>query len=280
MRALGYRLGYALFCRRERLALSALKAVAPRVALIEASAPSEAAWLRFAAAEPGQFAFLRLLAPGLPSGFRPLSIAGIDRAARRLRFLVKGRGAWSLALYDASPAFAAANPRAGDRLASPAGKADPWLVELSGPYGRFTLRHSTPRGCEGGPLVFIAGGIGIAPFLAMAAGLARGGAKRRLLILWAAGTREDLAGLDELIALAKANPAIRTIPILAHDPLWEGRTGHIDEAALVDFAGAELADPAASFWLCAPKPLRSAALKALRAQGVARRRIRVESFWL
>jgi ferredoxin-NADP reductase len=59
--------------------------------------------------------------------------------------------------------------------------------------------------------VFIAGGIGIAPFLAMAADVARAGAKRRLLILWAAGTREDLAGLDELIALAKANPAIRTI---------------------------------------------------------------------
>lgn len=283
MGAVGYWLSHAFFGRRERFALSAMKAVAPRVVEIEAGALGEASWQRFASALPGQFAFFRLLAPGLPagpSGFRPLSIAGIDREARRLRFLVKGRGEWSLALYDALTRFPAQDDRPGIRRATASGKLPPWFVELSGPYGRFTLRDGTPRGCEGGPLVFIAGGIGIAPFLAMAAALARESAKRRLLILWAAGTREDLAGLDGLIGLAKANPAIRTVPILSHDPLWEGRRGHIDEDALADLAGAELIDPAASFWICAPKPLRAAALKALKAKGVAGRRVRVERFGL
>jgi NAD(P)H-flavin reductase len=268
-----------------------MEAVAPRVVRLEARAPGEAAWKRFAKAAPGQFVFLRLRAPGpargIAAGFRPLSIAGIGQGEGRLSFLVKGYGAWSLSLFDALPSFPKEKKQAGPgRVPTDSSNgqgtrlAPPWFVDLDGPHGKFTLRDGTPRGCEAGPLVFIAGGIGIAPFLAMAEDVASAGAKRRLLILWAAGTREDLAGLDGLIVLAKANPAIRTIPILAHDPLWEGRKGHVDAAALRDLAGAELTDPAASFWLCAPKALRELVLKALKAQGVPRRRVRVENFRL
>jgi ferredoxin-NADP reductase len=291
MRVLGSWLRHALLPSYTRFSLPSMEAVAPRVVRLEASAQGEAAWKRFATAVPGQFVFLRLRAPGLaqdpPSGFRPLSIAGIDKGERRLSFLVKGSGAWSLSLVDALPGFPKELKRssAGRVAKDPGGGRDacgarPWSVDLDGPYGRFTLRDATPRGCEAGPLVFIAGGIGIAPFLAMAEEVARADAKRRLLILWSAGTREDLAGLDGLIGLAKASPAIRTVPILAHDPLWEGRKGHIDEAALSDLAGAELTDPAASFWLCAPAGLRARLLKSLKAAGVPRRRIRVENFRL
>jgi ferredoxin-NADP reductase len=257
-----------------------MEAVAPRVVRLDARACDEAAWKRFAKAVPGQFVFLSLRAPGLRPSARTLSIAGIEREDQRLSFLVKGTGSWSLALYDALPRFPAHAKLAGAKRGSTEASDRAWFVDLAGPYGRFTLRASTPRGCEGGPLVFIAGGIGIAPFLAMATELARDVKKRRLLILWAAGTREDLAGLDGLIALAKANPAIRTVPILSHDPMWEGRKGHIDEAALAELAGAELADPAASFWICAPKALRISLLKAFKARGVSRRRIRIESFRL
>jgi ferredoxin-NADP reductase len=145
------------------------------------------------------------------------------------------------------------------------------MAWLDYPYGSFTT-----DGADTGPWVFLAAGIGISPFLAMASDKLRDDA--RVLILWAARTRDDLAGFEELAALNARRPSIRMIPVLGHDPLWSGRHGRLDRQTLEELASRELADPEARYWICCPAPLRKALVKALKNLGVPGKHIRCEVF--
>jgi len=94
---------------------------------------------------PGQFAFLRFDLPGLKQA-HPFTVSSAPQADGKLRFSIKASGEWTSAL---------------SRTLSVGTTA---FVE--GPYGHFTL----PKHVE--PTVWIAGGIGITPFLAWAEALA------------------------------------------------------------------------------------------------------------
>ncbi len=86
----------------------------------------------------GQFAFLKFQLPGL-SEPHPFTVASAP-GENRLRFVIRDRGDWSAALRTADLAGAE--------------------VIVEGPYGTFA-----PFGSEGQPCIWIAGGVGITPFL-------------------------------------------------------------------------------------------------------------------
>lgn len=272
-------LGFWLYHKAGRptrsYALRSMTQLSPLVTRLEAVPKGRRDAAAFAARKAGQFAFVRLRPPapgaaGLTREFHPFTISSPPSADGSLAFSVKAAGDWTMALYDAIGAFPGSDA-AAERA---------WGLEIDGPYGRFCLEDRTPRGCEAGPLVFIAGGIGITPFLSMAGALGKDSG-RRVLILWGARTRDDLAGLDELIPLSgRGGSGVRTVPILSNDPLWEGRKGFVDRAAIAELAAEELADPRSSYWICGPEPMRILVVKALRALGVPRRRIRYENFSL
>ena len=222
----------------------------------------------------GQFLFVSFNIPGVPRGAHPYSIC-CPPGNNHLEIMVKASDDRTLALYDKAANFYPSQPgQAGTQ--SPGSEqfanARPWTALVDYPYGNFTS-----QGIEPGPWVFLAAGIGIAPFLAMAGDRLRDDA--RILILWAAHNREELAGFDHLAAINARRPSVRLIPILGHDPLWTGRSGRLDDRALADLAGTELADPDTHYWICCPAPLQKALSRSLKVRGVTRKNIHREVFF-
>ncbi len=135
----------------------AMEREAPRVTMLRVRALDEYSWKPFRGLRAGQFAFIRPRIPGLGREFHPFTIAGWDAGSHELVFRIKAVGDWTMRLLDSIPSF-------------PGERGDhPWTVALDGPCGRFCLGDRMPKGCEQGPVVCIAGGIGVTPFLAMAA---------------------------------------------------------------------------------------------------------------
>jgi hypothetical protein len=73
-------------------------------------------------------------------------------------------------------------------------------VKLDGPFGSLTLHKNPARAA-----VFIAGGIGITPFMSMLRQSARDGMPHRIVLLYSNRRPQDSAFLDELQAIARAN---------------------------------------------------------------------------
>jgi ferredoxin-NADP reductase len=153
----------------------------------------------------------------------------------------------------------------------PAGKE----IELRGPAGKFTL----PAG-EAAPAVFLAGGIGITPFVSMLRQAAKDRLSRKLVLFYSNRRPEDAAFLDELIALQRSNPNYRFVGTMAEmdksSRPWDGEMGFIDKAML----GRHLDDIQASvYYMAGPPPMVEAMQKMLEGAGVKSEAIRSDEFF-
>ncbi len=104
-------------------------------------------------------------------------------------------------------------------------------IRLDGPFGSFTL-HKNPAK----PAVFLAGGIGITPFMSMIRdGFARGD-DRCTYLFYSNRRPEDAAFLDELMSLARRRSAFHLVATMAQMEksvhTWDGERGVIDAAML------------------------------------------------
>jgi propane monooxygenase reductase component len=183
--------------------------------------------------------------------------------------------------------FSMANLPGGDRLEFmikiyPDGKfssllADDGLepgdeLEVTGPYGVFTLRDKSER-----PLVFIGGGAGMAPILALLREMAENGTERRGIYYYGARGPRDLFHLDELAELERRLPNFRFVPALSHcdeDADWEGERGLITD--VVSRLEEELGEVDA--YLCGPPPMVDAAIAMLDQGGVPESRVYFDKF--
>lgn len=83
-------------------------------------------------------------------------------------------------------------------------------------------------------LVFMAGGIGITPFLSMVKTLIKNGEKRNIVLFYVVSRENDFC-FQEVWKQASIL-GINTIPVLTADDIpetWKGRTGRIDQASLI-----------------------------------------------
>lgn len=98
---------------------------------------------------------------------------------------------------------------------------------LDGPFGSLTL-HADP----GRPAIFIAGGIGITPFISMLRDATRNELPHRFVLVYANRRPEDTAFLSELRRLESCASHFRLLPTMTQldEPgeTWPGRTGRID----------------------------------------------------
>ena len=191
--------------------------------------------LRF---QPGQFVFVRFAELGGEA--HPFSITSApDEAA--LRLVVKALGNHTRVLMDLPPGGSA---------------------ELEGPYGTFShiaLANSRQ--------VWIAGGIGITPFLSMARSL--DGTGQEIDLYYCTEASDQAYFLKELFQVADRNPRVRVIPIRKVDL---GRLSADDiEAASRDL-------PEKDILICGPPAMIRNLTGQLRARGVPRARIHYEDF--
>lgn len=150
-------------------------------------------------------------------------------------------------------------------------EASPGLeVEIDGPAGLMVLHEDAAR-----PAVFLAGGIGITPFLAMARDAAHRKLPHRIVLFYANRRPQDAAYLDELRALE--NPNYRLVEPFSDPPAgWKGETGFIRR----DLLERHLPDLRAPVYYFAGPPAMAAAMQELLSGiGIADADMRSEEFY-
>jgi ferredoxin-NADP reductase len=152
-------------------------------------------------------------------------------------------------------------------------------VEIDGPDGFMVLHEDASR-----PAVFLAGGIGITPFLAMA----RDAAHRRLghpIFLFYGNRRpEDAAFLDELSGIRNSNSNYRLIPAMSEagksSRPWNGERGFIDRAMLARHLGEMASGPKGPVYYFAGPPAMAMAMQQMLSEaGVSDDDMRSEEFY-
>lgn len=201
---------------------------------------------------PGQFAFLRPHHRGMPSEEHPFTLSSSPSRGDTISFTIKESGDYTNRIGEIQLGDAAA---------------------VEGPFGRFShLLHRK------GPLLMVAGGVGITPLMSMLRSLADAGDKRPLTLIWANRTQRDILFRDELEAMTDRLPQLVVHHVLSDEPEYEGLTGYIDRALLERILTD--ADRSARVFLCGPPPMMTLVADALRKLGFPRRRIHTERFSL
>jgi propane monooxygenase reductase subunit len=145
-------------------------------------------------------------------------------------------------------------------------------LEVTGPYGVFTLRANSDR-----PLLFIGGGAGMAPILALLRSLAEQGSTRPAVYYYGARGPRDLFHTDELATLEARLENFRFVPALSdcgEDEDWRGERGLITD--VVARCEPELSEVDA--YLCGPPPMVDAAIGLLVQKGVPESRVYYDKF--
>ena len=148
-------------------------------------------------------------------------------------------------------------------------------VEIDGPNGEMVLHEDAAR-----PAVFLAGGIGITPFLSMARHAAHRALPHRIVLFYGNRRPEDAAWLEELRALEGRNRNYKLVAAMseAHKSArpWDGEKGFIDRAMLER----HLADLKAPVYYFAGPPAMAMAMQDMLAgAGIDAANMRSEEFY-
>jgi ferredoxin-NADP reductase len=148
-------------------------------------------------------------------------------------------------------------------------------VDIDAAAGSMVLHEDASR-----PAVFLAGGIGITPFLAMARDAAHRRLPHRLFLFYGNRRPEDAAFLDELRALEKRNRNFRLIAAMSEAEKsvlpWSGERGFVDRAMLERHLP-QLHGPV--YYFAGPPAMAMAMQRMLSEAGVADDDMRSEEFY-
>jgi len=190
--------------------------------------------------------YVDIAIPGTDGEHRSFSMANTN--ADTLEFMIKQYpgGKFSGLLEDGSI-------KAGDTL------------DVTGPYGVFTLRPSSPR-----RLLFIGGGAGMAPILSLLRHMREIESPREAAYYYGARTEKDLFRLEELAELPCG-----FVPALSEDSNgWKGESGLITD--VVERLEGDVTEVDA--YVCGPPPMVEATIALLERKGVPEAHIYYDKF--
>lgn len=200
----------------------------------------------------GQFAWLKLHHPLFRITEHPFSISTAPGDWPRLGFTIK---------------------EAGDFTAAVSSLAVGTRAYIDGPYGHFTLDPDETR-----PLVLLAGGVGMAPMIALLRELRTQRSSRPLVLIQGNRAAEQRLFTDELRAM-QAELKLDVHDVLAEPPDdWTGPRGILDRRLLEQLLPPERFQDAV-FYVCGPPAMIDSVEEILRSGlGVPSARIRSERF--
>ncbi len=188
----------------------------------------------------GQFAMLEFRNAGLPTEYHPFSIASATDA-KDIRCVIKDLGDYTAGLTVLQP---------GDRVA------------VKGPFGRFPSSNGSSH------QIWIAGGIGITPFLGMAEDLLGGKNQRgRIDLYYCVASADQLISLERLRQIERQTPGFHIIPWVS------SKQGRLTLNAIKSLDMRDL-----EVFLCGPESLKNAMRDAFRSAGLSRSHIHAEEF--
>lgn len=200
--------------------------------------------------EPGQFMMLQLERGGVVSAPHPFTIAS-SPSREGLSICVKSSGDFTSSIKETK-------------------RLDRAYIDM--PYGVFTfLRHDAHR------LIFIAGGIGITPFLSMLRYIRDRSLEKEILLIWSNKKEKDIAFREELEKAASEISSLTIIHVLTRQEDWPGEKGRIDRTLLRKYIGDF---EKGEFFLCGPPPMMNSVRRNLLQLGVRKNRIHMERFAL
>jgi ferredoxin-NADP reductase len=145
-------------------------------------------------------------------------------------------------------------------------------VDIDNIAGNFTLPEDKSR-----QLVFIAGGIGITPFMSMLRFVKEEKLdyEYKITLLYSNRDAESTAFFDELQGISKRNRNIKVVFMITQDANWKGESRRINAQSIKDY----VPEPSSSTYMIAgPPPMVSAVVEALKAAGVTSENIITENF--
>ena len=189
---------------------------------------------------PGQYVFVSFRDAGLSRESHPFTVCS-PADQRPFRVTVKALGDFTSTLYE---------------------RLTPGMMAMvDGPYGRFDYRNGGPH------QIWIAGGVGVAPFLSWARHIAHTGpaAAPTIDFYYCVHSRGDAVYEDEFEALSAALPNLHVRLVCSVE---EGHLQIDDLGTLTD----------KDIFLCGPSRLTDDFKRRLRARGLPQRRIHFEDF--
>ncbi len=183
---------------------------------------------------------------------------------------------WTISSSPAQKEFISSTIKESGDFTSTIGLTKPGdEAVIQGPFGRFSyVLHP-----EDNDMVFIAGGIGITPFMGMIRYMRDMKADLRVLILYANRSEKDVVFYDELAQMEVGEkPQLAVIHVLSNPGIaWAGEKGHVDREKIERHVGPV---GGKAFYVCGPPPMSAKIIDTLRAMGVPYGQIRREIFSL
>lgn len=146
-------------------------------------------------------------------------------------------------------------------------------IELKGPAGKFRLHEDVTR-----PAVFLAGGIGIAPFISILRQARHDCAQHPFCVFYSNRQLRTTAYFRELQAMAAEGALnLKVIATItgSFEPDWQGEKGRIDAAMLRRYIPTDVRP---IYYVAGPSRFVSGMLSALTAIDVSETDVRLEDF--
>lgn len=144
-------------------------------------------------------------------------------------------------------------------------------MKLNGPYGEFGLSDTDA------PMIWIAGGSGMAPFVSMLNHMQNTHSARKATFFFGGNRVKDLCLIDEMKQFEAALANFEFVPVVAApdaDEQWTGQTGLVTEA--VERSMGDISDHEA--YLCGSPGMIDASVKVLLKLGMSEEKIFYDKF--
>jgi len=163
------------------------------------------------------------------------------------------------------------------------GEVSPYLTDVLHPSDELEVRGPiggwfTWRPEEGGPLLLVAGGSGVAPLMAMIRQRAAARSPAPVCLLYSSRTYEEIIFREELDRSAAADGDLMVDYTLTRSqpPGWQGYSRRIDRAMLEEVAWVPEEHPL--IFICGPTPLVESVATLCVGLGYTPERIKTERF--
>jgi Na+-transporting NADH:ubiquinone oxidoreductase subunit F len=142
-------------------------------------------------------------------------------------------------------------------------------IVFSGPYGDFRLSGTSK------PIIFVAGGSGIAPILCMLHQMQNDGVKRNAVFYYGVNDTSELFYVDQMKQFEAQLADFKFVPVVSrNDCTWSGECGLVTEGLARGFKDASGMEA----YLCGSPGMIEAAVKVLRNMGMPDRSIFYDRF--
>jgi len=211
----------------------------------------------------GQFAYLRVLSDHIGKEEHPFTISSAPQD-KALTFTIKALGNYT----------------------SQCGQIQPGAeVEIDGPYGRFTpLSSSYDR------LVFVAGGIGITPFLSILSTWKEQNNSKQIILLWSVKHRSELVQKELIESLFSNHSHLFSLKIFvsrenlqttqkSDDFYYFRRMKALDIQSIFSESNSRQ-KKATGIYICGPQALLSFAKTQFKSVGIKNKQVHFERFFI